>query len=149
MATLCTGWQLSMIEVDREVIIIQEEIIFNHFTGKRSHFTLAASSRFEDTRGILSRLVQRTDTVNVWVQVMLNGDGERIDTVNVSGDGERCQREPSSSHNVRPATHLWKLGRSGCRVHFPRRDRGKDKYFFKYMFKPCCCRDARSSVLWS
>ena len=49
-----------------------------------------------------------------------------MDNVNVSGDGERCQREPSSSHNVRPATHLWKLGRPGCRVHFPRRDWGRD-----------------------
>ena len=117
MATLCTGWQLSMIEVGREVIL--QEIIFKHLTGKRSPFTLAASSRFEDTRGILYRLVQRSDTVDVWFQVMVSGDGECMDTVNVSGDGERCEREPSSSHNVRPATHLWKLGRPGCRVHFP------------------------------
>ena len=57
MATLCTGWQLSMIEVDREVFIY-EEIIFKHLTGKRSHFTLAASSRLEDTPGILYRWVQ-------------------------------------------------------------------------------------------
>ena len=61
-----------MIEVDREVFIY-EEIIFKLLTEKRSHFTLAASSRFEDTRGILSRLVQRSDTVNA----SGDGDGQR------------------------------------------------------------------------
>ena len=71
-----------MREVDREVFI-QEQIIFKHLTEKRSHFTLAASSRFEDTPGILCRWLQGTETVNVWFQMIENlTQISNTDTVN-------------------------------------------------------------------
>ena len=108
MATSCTG--------ERTKADLTQTCYFH-----RKEVTLQAGS-------VLKIRGHPRDLVQVWLNILIlnfrPGEGEQSISRSWSGDGERGEREPSSSHNVSFANDLWKLGSSRCRVHFCRRDRG-------------------------